>query len=310
METPTSDTKPQIMEKENQVEFDLVAWVNQDEEEDEDCNESQNEDEDCNESEDEDCNESQNEDEDCNESEDEDCNESQNEDEDCNESEDEDEEVEFDLVAWVDQDEDCNEDCNESQNEDEDCNESEDEDEDCNESQNEDEDCNESEDEDEEVEFDLVAWVDQDEDEDENSNESQDKDENSNESQYKDENSNESQDEDSSSESEDESEPTPIHSYMNQINKKWDRMVMKDISPQTKHLVQFGDVKIHRLIHWQFAYQEARKSLWGQCARDSNRFHRRIQQIEPILSKILNPDHRIRIQYKLKLISSDNIPVN
>ncbi|KAK4311953.1 hypothetical protein Pmani_016584 [Petrolisthes manimaculis] len=212
METTTSDTKPQIMEKENQVEFDLVAWVDQDEEEDEDCNESHDEDEDCNESEDED----------------EDCNESLNEDEDCNESEDEDEE---------------------------------------------------------------------DEDEDENSNESQDKDENSN----------ESQDEDSSSESEDESKPTPIHSYLNQINKKWDRMVMKDISPQTKHLVQFGDVKIHRLIHWQFAYQEARKSLWGQCARDRNRFHRRIQQIEPILSKILNPDHRIRIQYKLKLISSDHI---
>ncbi|KAK4323612.1 hypothetical protein Pmani_005654 [Petrolisthes manimaculis] len=201
METPTSDTKPQIMEKENQVEFDLVAWVDQDEEEDEDCNESQDEDEDCNESED--------------------------EDEDCNE---------FDLLAWVDQDE--------------------------------------------------------------NSNESQDKDENSNESEDED---------DSSSESEDESEPTPIHSYLNQINKKWDRMVMKDISPQTKHLVQFGDVKIHRLIHWQFAYQEARKSLWGQCARDRNRFHRRIQQIEPILSKILNPDHRIRIQYKLKLISSDHI---
>ncbi|KAK4314051.1 hypothetical protein Pmani_014641 [Petrolisthes manimaculis] len=203
METPTSDTKPQIMEKENQVEFDLLAWVDQDEEEDENCNESQNEDEDC----------------------------------------------------------------------------------------------NESEDEDEEVEFDLLAWVDQNEDEDENSNESQDKDENSN----------ESQDEDSSSESEDESEPTLIHSYMNQINKKWDRMVMKDISSQTKHLVQFGHVKIHRLIHWQFAYQEARKSLWGQCARDRNRFHRRIQQIEPILSKILNPDHRIRIQYKLKLISSDHI---
>ncbi|KAK4312635.1 hypothetical protein Pmani_015976 [Petrolisthes manimaculis] len=201
METPTSDTKPQIMEKENQVEFDLLAWVDQDEDEDEDCNESQNEDEDCNESED------------------------------------------------------------------------------------------------EEVEFDLVAWVDQDEDEDENSNESQDKDENSN----------ESEDEDSSTESEDESEPTPIHSYLNQINKKWDRMVMKDISPQTKHLVQFGDVKIHRLIHWQFAYQEARKSLWGQCVRDRNRFHRRIQQIEPILSKILNPDHRTRIQYKLKLISSDHI---
>ncbi|KAK4317516.1 hypothetical protein Pmani_011407 [Petrolisthes manimaculis] len=233
METPTSDTKPQIMEKENQVEFDLVAWVDQDEEEDEDCNESQNEDEDYNESEDED----------------EDCNESQDEDEDCNESEDEDE------------------------------------DEDCNESQDEDEDCNE---------FDLLAWVDQDE----NSNESQDKDENSNESEDED---------DSSSESEDESEPTLIHSYLNQINKKWDRMVMKDISPQTKHLVQFGDVKIHRLIHWQFAYQEARKSLWGQCVRDRNRFHRRIQQIEPILSKILNPDHRIRIQYKLKLISSDHI---
>ncbi|KAK4327838.1 hypothetical protein Pmani_001710 [Petrolisthes manimaculis] len=78
METPTSDTKPQIMEKENQVEFDLVAWVDQDEEEDEDCNESQNEDEDC------------------------------------NESEDEDEEVEFDLVAWVDQDEDEDENSNES----------------------------------------------------------------------------------------------------------------------------------------------------------------------------------------------------
>ncbi|KAK4312991.1 hypothetical protein Pmani_015604 [Petrolisthes manimaculis] len=253
METPTSDTKPQIMEKENQVEFDLVAWVDQDEEEDEDCNESQNEDEDCNESEDED----------------EDCNESQNEDEDCNESEDEDEEVEFDLVAWVDQDEDEDENSNESQDKDENSNES--------------------------------------QDEDENSNESQDEDENSNESQDKDENSNESQDKDSSSESEDESEPTLIHSYMNQINKKWDRMIMKDISPQTKHLVQFGDVKIHRLIHWQFAYQEARKSLWGQCVRDRNRFHRRIQQIEPILSKILNPDHRIRIQYKLKLISSDHI---
>ncbi|KAK4318965.1 hypothetical protein Pmani_010053 [Petrolisthes manimaculis] len=245
METPTSDTKPQIMEKENQVEFDLVAWVDQDEEEDEDCNESQNEDEDC------------------------------------NESEDEDEEVEFDLVAWVDQDEDEDENSNESQDKDENSNESEDEDENSNESQDKDENSNES------------------QDEDENSNESEDEDDSSSES--------EDEDEDSSSESEDESEPTPIHSYLNQINKKWDRMVMKDISPQTKHLVQFGDVKIHRLIHWQFAYQEARKSLWGQCVRDRNRFHRRIQQIEHILSKILNPDHRIRIQYKLKLISSDHI---
>ena len=46
---------------------------------------------------------------------------------------------------------------------------------------------------------------------------------------------------------------------------------------------------------WQFAYQQARKSVWEQDARDRGRFARRIIETERILSPILDRLQREKI---------------
>jgi len=46
---------------------------------------------------------------------------------------------------------------------------------------------------------------------------------------------------------------------------------------------------------WQFAYQQACKSEWEQCARDRDRFASRILQSEKVLNPIVNSQHRERV---------------
>ena len=59
--------------------------------------------------------------------------------------------------------------------------------------------------------------------------------------------------------------------------------------------------QIHILYVWLYAYKMARKGNWEQIAVDSERFRRRIKNnYEPILTKILNYNHREEIYKKLK----------
>ena len=46
--------------------------------------------------------------------------------------------------------------------------------------------------------------------------------------------------------------------------------------------------KIYVQYVWQFAYQQARKSVWEQYARDRDRFTRRIIESEHIINPVLN----------------------
>jgi len=46
---------------------------------------------------------------------------------------------------------------------------------------------------------------------------------------------------------------------------------------------------------WQFAYSQARKSVWEQYARDRDRFFRRIIESEQIINPVLNSQHRERV---------------
>lgn len=47
------------------------------------------------------------------------------------------------------------------------------------------------------------------------------------------------------------------------------------------------DVQVHLLITWTFAYQEARKGIWEQHARDRDRFKLKILKYSPIISYAL-----------------------
>ena len=48
------------------------------------------------------------------------------------------------------------------------------------------------------------------------------------------------------------------------------------------------DVVIHHMIHWNFAYREARKGTWKKDAADRCRFLRRIQELELTLGPYLH----------------------
>ena len=58
--------------------------------------------------------------------------------------------------------------------------------------------------------------------------------------------------------------------------------------------------KIYIQYVWPFAYQQARKSEWEQCARDRDRFTRRIFESEHIINLVLNERHRERVFASLK----------
>lgn len=63
--------------------------------------------------------------------------------------------------------------------------------------------------------------------------------------------------------------------------------------------MRFADDKnlceIHPMIQWSYAYQAARKGHWEECARDRERFSKRIREAENTLGSILNPLHREKI---------------
>lgn len=54
-------------------------------------------------------------------------------------------------------------------------------------------------------------------------------------------------------------------------------------------------VTVHVIVAWNYAYRAARISPWEVVARDSNRFKSKIQSLEPIISRVLRPEHRQKI---------------
>lgn len=55
------------------------------------------------------------------------------------------------------------------------------------------------------------------------------------------------------------------------------------------------NIKIHNMIVWRYAYEQARKGHWQTVAVDRSRFERRIAETTKVLEDILKPDHRTRI---------------
>lgn len=53
--------------------------------------------------------------------------------------------------------------------------------------------------------------------------------------------------------------------------------------------------KIHNMVVWRYAYEQARKGGWQIIAIDRSRFERRIVETHKVLIDILNDDHRNRI---------------
>lgn len=54
-------------------------------------------------------------------------------------------------------------------------------------------------------------------------------------------------------------------------------------------------VKVYELRVWSFAYNQARKSSWEQCARDNERFHLRIEEVGRQIAWVLTKAHRQKI---------------
>lgn len=52
---------------------------------------------------------------------------------------------------------------------------------------------------------------------------------------------------------------------------------------------------VHRLVKWNYAYRQARKSDYQRIYLDRLRFEKRIAECEQIFCKILDVDHRFKI---------------
>ena len=54
-----------------------------------------------------------------------------------------------------------------------------------------------------------------------------------------------------------------------------------------------GDLtKVRRMVLWPYAHQVARKGPWEQYARDTERFKKRIADVECAIKHVLENDHR------------------
>lgn len=53
--------------------------------------------------------------------------------------------------------------------------------------------------------------------------------------------------------------------------------------------------RVHNMVTWRYAYQQARGRYWEIAALDRSRFERRITDTHKVLANILNCDHRKRI---------------
>ncbi len=96
-----------------------------------------------------------------------------------------------------------------------------------------------------------------------------------------------------------------FNDYLSVANENWNK-VYADLPPRSKQKIQFDDKPIvHHMITWSFAYRAARIGPWEQYARDSDRFKRRIAQIEKQIGHIFLPDHVTSLTNQNSRISHD-----
>lgn len=86
---------------------------------------------------------------------------------------------------------------------------------------------------------------------------------------------------------------------LDDINKRWEDEVNKDLKTASPGRVSFGDVSVHSMVTWAYAYKNARRGPWEQYARDRVRFSNRISEFEPLLSPVLQADHRKKMYCKI-----------
>lgn len=89
-----------------------------------------------------------------------------------------------------------------------------------------------------------------------------------------------------------EEDPTFTGVTLEEINKRWEEEIQKDVLGSREKKVKFGEVKIHPIVAWDFAYKMARRGPWEMYARDRMRFQHRIAALEPIISPVLQASHR------------------
>lgn len=79
-----------------------------------------------------------------------------------------------------------------------------------------------------------------------------------------------------------------------QNNTEKEQQKEKDLNQQKR--VKFSLIPSIKTMHvWQYAYTQARKDIWGEKARDNDRFKRRINKIENIILPILTKKKKLCI---------------
>lgn len=97
----------------------------------------------------------------------------------------------------------------------------------------------------------------------------------------------------------DEEDLTVTQVSLEEINRRWEQEVEHDVMGISERKVNFGEVTIYPMIVWAYACKMARRGPWEEYARDRVRFSHRIATIEPVISSVLQVDHREKVYQKL-----------
>lgn len=62
-------------------------------------------------------------------------------------------------------------------------------------------------------------------------------------------------------------------------------------------------VQVHSMVVWSYAYRQARRGQWMENYLDNLRFRHKVDCIQPILSHILDVNHRLKIYNERFLIN-------
>ncbi|KAG7169891.1 phosphatase 1 regulatory subunit 15A-like [Homarus americanus] len=89
-----------------------------------------------------------------------------------------------------------------------------------------------------------------------------------------------------------EEDPTFTGVTLEDINKRWEEEIEKDVLGTSSRKVNFGEAIVHPMIVWSYAYKTSRMGPWEMYARDRMRFSHRIAALESVISPVLQADHR------------------
>ncbi|XP_076046525.1 uncharacterized protein LOC143028398 [Oratosquilla oratoria] len=92
----------------------------------------------------------------------------------------------------------------------------------------------------------------------------------------------------------------PKEMSLKEVNVKWSSEIEKDIKGQRSSKVRFAEnPQVYPMVAWNFAYRASRKGVWEQCARDRERFQKRVCELESVLVPVLETTHRQNIYENL-----------